>query len=155
MEETSFTMTPPFFNGNNYQTWAIRMTVHLQVLDVWDAVEKDYEIPPLLTNPIVAQMKIHKEKTTRKVKAKSCTFSFSPSIMTRIMLFETPALIWEHLKEKYAENEKTKSMKVINLLREFEMKKIKESKLVKEYAEKLVKIADNVRMLDKKFSDKF
>ncbi|GMI95025.1 hypothetical protein HRI_003171800 [Hibiscus trionum] len=42
----------------------------------------------------------------------------------------------------------------MNLLREFEIKKMKESELVKEYAEELVKIVDRVRMLGKKFSDK-
>ncbi|KAL4292046.1 hypothetical protein GQ457_14G011990 [Hibiscus cannabinus] len=154
MEETSFTTAPPIFKGENYQTWAIRMIVHLQALDVSDVVEEDNGIPLRSANPTVAQMKIHREKKKMKAKVKSCIFSaVSPSILAKIMNFETPTKIWEHLKEKYAENEKMKSMKVINLLREFEMKKMKESDLVKECAEELVKIADKERMLGKKFSD--
>ncbi|RVW24713.1 Copia protein [Vitis vinifera] len=84
MEEASFTAAPPIFNGENYQTWAIRMTVHLQALDVWEAIEEDYEISPLGANPTVAQMKNHKEKKTRKAKAKACLFSaVSPLILTK------------------------------------------------------------------------
>ncbi|GMI80610.1 hypothetical protein HRI_001730300 [Hibiscus trionum] len=72
MEETSFTMAPPVFNGQNYQTSAIRMNIYMQALDVWDGVEEDYVITLLLANPTVAQMKNHSEKKTRKAKARSC-----------------------------------------------------------------------------------
>ncbi|GMJ04045.1 hypothetical protein like AT1G48720 [Hibiscus trionum] len=100
MEETSFAMPPPVFNRQNYQTWAIRMIVHMQALDVWDAVEKDYEITPLPTNPTVAQMKNHREKKTRNAKANSCMFyAVSPSFLTKIMHFYSIAEIWEHLKD--------------------------------------------------------
>ena len=47
MEKVSFTTAPPVFNGENDQTWALRMAIHLQALDVWEAIEEDYEIPPL------------------------------------------------------------------------------------------------------------
>ena len=94
MEEASFTAAPPVFNGENYQTWAVRMTVHLQALDVWEAIEEDYEISPFGANPIVAQMKNHKEKKTRKAKAKACLFSaVSPLILTRIVQLKSVAKI--------------------------------------------------------------
>ncbi|XP_049374082.1 uncharacterized protein LOC125839146 [Solanum verrucosum] len=83
--ETSF-LTPPVFNGENYQAWAIRMMVHLDVMDLLEVVEQDYEVTPLGDNPTVNQMKHHKENTTSKAKAKACLFSaISPSILTRIM----------------------------------------------------------------------
>ena len=128
MEEVSFTVAPPVFNGENYQTWAVRMIVHLQALDVWEAIEEDYEIPPLGANPTVAQMKNHKEKKTRKVKAKACLFpAISPLILTRIMQLESVAEIWEHLREEYQDNERVRNMHVMNLIREFEMVRMKES----------------------------
>ncbi|GMJ12489.1 hypothetical protein HRI_004918100 [Hibiscus trionum] len=80
MEETNFTQAPSVFNGQNYKTCAIRMTVHMQALDVCDAVEEDYEITPLPANPTVAQMKNHREKKTKKAKAKSCLFFYSFTI---------------------------------------------------------------------------
>ena len=69
MEEVSFTAAPPIFNGENYEILVVRMIVHLQALDVWEAIKKDYEIPPLGDNPTVAEMKIHKNKNMRKAKS--------------------------------------------------------------------------------------
>lgn len=154
MEEASFTAAPPVFNGENYQTWAVRMTVHLQALDVWEAIEEDYEISPLGANPTVAQMKNHKEKKTRKAKAKACLFSaVSPLILTRIMQLESAAEIWKHLREEYQGNERVRNMQVMNLIREFEMVRMKESQTIKDYAEQLLTIANKVRLLGKEFSD--
>ena len=81
MEESSLTVAPSILDGDNCETWAGRMTVHLQALDVWEAVEENYEVPPLGANPIVAQMKLHKERKTRKAKAKNlhvcCNFTIN------------------------------------------------------------------------------
>ena len=83
--DTSF-LSVLVFNGDNYQAWAIRMTVHLEALDLWEVVEEGYEVPPLGDNPSINQMKIHRERKTMKAKAKACLFStVSPSILTRIM----------------------------------------------------------------------
>ena len=83
------------------------MTVHLEALDLWEAVEEDYEVPPLGDNPSINQMKIHRERKTRKAKAKACLFyAVSPSILTRIMQMESAAAIWEYLKNEYQENER-------------------------------------------------
>ena len=82
------------FNGDNYQAWAIRMTVHLEALDLWEAVEEDYEVPPLVDNPSINQMKIHKERKARKAKAKAYLFfAVSPSLLTRIMQMESAVAI--------------------------------------------------------------
>ncbi|RVW46366.1 Copia protein [Vitis vinifera] len=115
MEEVSFIAAPPVFNGENYQTWAVKMTVHLQALDVWEAIEEDYEIPPLGANPTVA-----------------------------IMQLESAAKIWEHLREEYQGNERVKNMHVMNLIREFEMVRMKESRTIKDYAEQLLTIANKL-----------
>jgi len=45
--EANFFSTPPVFDGENYQAWAVRMTVHLEALDLWEAIEEDYEVFPL------------------------------------------------------------------------------------------------------------
>ncbi|RVW16789.1 hypothetical protein CK203_076464 [Vitis vinifera] len=127
MEESSLTVAPSILDGDNYETWAVRMTVHLQALDVWEAVEENYEVPPLGANPTVAQMKLHKERRTRKAKAKACLFA--------------------------GRDERIKNMQVMNLIREFEMKKMRESDAVKDYAAQLLSIADKVRLLGKEFSN--
>ena len=100
MEEVSFSAAPPVFNGENYEIWVVEMTIHLQALDVWEAIEEDYKVP-LLGGTTIAQMKIHKEKKMRKAKAKASLFSIvSPLILTRIMKLESTTEIWKHLQEK-------------------------------------------------------
>lgn len=65
----------PIFDGENYDMWEVRMESYLEALDVWEAIEEDYNVPPLPNNPTMAQLKYHKERKTRKAKAKSVFFS--------------------------------------------------------------------------------
>ena len=81
---------PTTFDGTNYQMWAVRMETYLEALDLWEAVEEDYEVPELPTNPTMAQMKVHKERRIRKSKAKSYLFAtITPTIFTRIMFLKS------------------------------------------------------------------
>eukprot|EP00261_Vitis_vinifera_P017480 XP_010647193.1 PREDICTED: uncharacterized protein LOC104878447 [Vitis vinifera] len=63
------------------------------------------------------------------------------------------AEIWEYLKEEYKGDERIKNMQVMNLIQEFEMKKMRESDAVKDYVAQLLSIADKVRLLGKEFSN--
>jgi hypothetical protein len=73
--ETNFShISTPIFNGENYQLWAVRMETYLEAMDLWEAVEEDYEILPLPNNPTMTQIKSHKERKTKKSKAKATPF---------------------------------------------------------------------------------
>ena len=61
--------------------------------------------------------------------------------------------VWDYLKKEYQGNERTKNMQVLNLIREFEMQKMKETENIKDYADKLLSIINKVRLLGKEFSD--
>jgi hypothetical protein len=142
--------SPLIFNGENYETWAIKMTIHLEALDLWEAVEENYIFPDLPANPTVTQLKIHKENKTRKSKAKACLYAaVSNTIFTRIMNLESAKGIWDYLKKEYQGNERTKNMQVLNIIREFEMQKMKETENIKDYADKLLSIINKVRLLGK------
>ena len=53
--EANFSIiTPTTFDGTNYQMWAVRMATYLEVLDLWEAMEEDYEVPTLPANPTMA-----------------------------------------------------------------------------------------------------
>ncbi|XP_021616551.1 uncharacterized protein LOC110617853 [Manihot esculenta] len=153
--ESSFlVVAPPVFDGENYQVWAVRMEAFLEACDLWDAIEEDYEVPPLPGNPIVAQIKTHKEKKTKKSKAKNCLFAVvSPNIFSKVMSFGSAKAIWDFLKKEYKGDERIRGMKVLNLVREFEMQQMKESETVKVYVERLSGIANKVRILGDKFMD--
>ncbi|XP_073314961.1 uncharacterized protein [Primulina huaijiensis] len=147
-------MAPPVFDGENYQMWAVRMETYLDALDLWEAVEEDYEVQPLPANPTMAQIKTQKEKKTRKSKAKACLFSaVSSTIFTRIMSLKTAKAIWDYLKGEYAGDERIKGMQVLNLIREFELQRMKDSKTIKDYSNKLLNIANKVRLLRSEFTD--
>jgi len=152
MEENMSHVAIPLFDGESYDLWAVRIQTYLEGLDLWEAVEEDDV--PLSENPTVAQIKAHKEKKTRKAKAKSCLFAgVSQMIMTRIMTLKSPKEIWEYLKAEYEGNEKIRGMKVLNLIREFEMQRMKESETIKEYSNKLLRIANKIKLLGKEFLD--
>ena len=153
--EASFSsIALPVFNGDNYQIWAVRMETYLEALDLWEAIKEDYDILVLPNNPTIAQIKAHKEKKTKKSKAKACLFAVvSPTIFTRVMSLKTEKAIWDYLKEEYVGDEMIKGMQVLNLIREFVLQKMKESETIKDYSDKLLSIANKVRLLGSKLND--
>ena len=54
--------------------------------------------------------------------------------------------LWDYLKKEYAIDERIKDMQILNLVREFELQIMKESKSVKEYTDRLLGIANRVRL---------
>ena len=102
----------------------------------------------------MAQIKAHKEKKTKKSKAKACLCTtVSQTIFTRIMSLKIAKAIWDYLKEEYARDKMIKGMQVLNLIREFELQKIKESETIKDYSYRLLSIANKVRLLGSKLND--
>jgi len=69
------------------------------------------------------------------------------------MAFKSADKIWHYMKEEYAGDERIRSMKVLNLMREFELQKMKKSKTMKEYSDKLLGIANKIRLLGYNFVD--
>ena len=142
------------FNGDNYQLWAVRMQTYLDVLDLWEAVEEDYKISALPNNPTMAQIKAHKEKKTKKLKAKAFLFvAVSSTIFTQIMSLKSLKEIWDYLKIEYEEDDRIKGMQVLNLIREFELQRMKDFEMIKDYSDRLLSIVNKVRLLEPKFTD--
>ncbi|XP_010926762.1 uncharacterized protein [Elaeis guineensis] len=147
-------MAPPVFDGENYQAWTVRMQAYLEGCDYWEAVEADYEIASLPENPTLNPIKYHKERTTRKAKAKACLYAaVSPTIFSRIMACGSAKVIWDFLKTEYQGDERIRSMKVLNLIREFKRLQMKESETVKVYSDKLIGIANKARVLGTNLTD--
>ena len=153
--EAPFTaLAPPIFNGEDYYVWAARMEAYLEAHDLWEAMEEDYEVPPLSENPTMAQIKNHKEKKSRKSKARATLFvAVSSEIFVRIMTMKSAFEVWNFLKKEYEGDERIKGMKILNLIREFELQKMNDSETVKEYSDRLLGIANKVRLLGSEFPD--
>ncbi|XP_060170424.1 uncharacterized protein LOC132601344 [Lycium barbarum] len=58
------------------------------------------------------------------------------------MALKTTKEIWDYLKEEYTGDERIRGMKVLNLIREFELQKMKESEIIKEYSDRLLGIVN-------------
>jgi len=69
------------------------------------------------------------------------------------MTLKTSKAIWDHLKEEYLGDERIRGMQVLNLMREFELQKMKESETIKDYSKRLLSIAKKVRLLGTQFID--
>ncbi|XP_006586555.2 uncharacterized protein [Glycine max] len=63
------------------------------------------------------------------------------------MTLKSPKAIWDYLKEEYAGDDRIRSMQVLNLRREFELQRMKESETIKEYSNKLLGIANKIKLL--------
>ncbi|KAA3461269.1 Retrovirus-related Pol polyprotein from transposon TNT 1-94 [Gossypium australe] len=98
----------------------------------WEAIEGDYEVAPLSNNPTMNHIKLKKERTNRKAKENVCLYVVaSPTIFNKIMAFGSEKEIWDYLKVENQEDERIKSMKVLDLIKEFEklqMKGLSQSK---------------------------
>ncbi|XP_047256224.1 uncharacterized protein LOC124888977 [Capsicum annuum] len=68
------------------------------------------------------------------------------------MAFKSAKEIWDYLKEEYTGDERIR-IKVLNLIRKFELQKMEESETVKEYSDRLFGIINKVRLLGTKFKD--
>lgn len=77
----------------------------------------------------------------------------SKEIFTRIMTIKSAYKIWSFLQNKYEGDERIKGMQALNLVRKIEMQKMKDSETIKEYANKLLSIANKVRLLGSNFFD--
>nr|KYP36000.1 Copia protein [Cajanus cajan] len=151
-ETLDTTLAPPLFDGDNYHIWAARMEAHLEANDLWKAIEEDYDVPLLPTNPTMAQIKHHKERKARKSKARTTLFVVvSQDIFTRIMTIKSTFQIWNFLKDEYEEDERIKGMQALNLVREVEMyvkHKGHNLLIVSLYVDDLLVTGDDVRLVE-------
>lgn len=46
-------MTPPVYDRINCQTWVVKIEAYVDSSDLWEAIEEEYEVSPLLDNVIV------------------------------------------------------------------------------------------------------
>jgi len=135
------------FSGESYHIWVVKMKSCLKSFGLLDYVDEDKQVPPLQANPTIAQMKHHEEEKLKKEKAVSVLHSaLADDVFTGIMHLETAKQIWDELDERYAGDERVRSIKLLTLKREFEMLKMKEHESVKEYTSKLSHLVNQMRL---------
>ncbi|KAL1175066.1 hypothetical protein V6Z11_A04G062600 [Gossypium hirsutum] len=95
-------LAPPVFDGENYQTWAVRIQAYMESCDYWEVFEEDYEVTLVLNNPTMNMIKMHKERNTGKAKVKACLYALVLLVIfNRIMVSGSVKEIWDYLKAEY------------------------------------------------------
>ncbi|XP_016740203.1 uncharacterized protein [Gossypium hirsutum] len=151
----SFTPPPqPVLTGENYHIWVVKMRTYLQAHDLWNVVENDTEPPPLRANPTIAQIRQHSEESTKKHKALACLQNgVSEVIFTKIMACNSPKQAREKLKEEFMGSDKTRQQQLINLRRDFENLKMKESETIRQYSDRIMATVNSIKLLGEDFSE--
>ena len=131
------------------------MKAYLQAFDLWEVVEADKDPSPLRANPTVAQIKQHSEETAKKFKALSALHAgVSDVIFIRIMACTTAKEVWDKLKEEFQGSVRTRQIQVLNLKRDFEGLRMKDSEVLKEFTDRLLKVVNQIRILGEDLSDR-
>ena len=95
------------------------------------------------------------EETTKKFKALSALHAgVSDVIFIRIMACTTAKEVWDKLKEEFQGSVRTRQMQVLNLKRDFEGLRMKDSEMLKEFTDRLLKVVNQIRILGEDLSDK-
>lgn len=150
MAKKNYMTTPPVFIDENYHICAVKMEAFSQANNIWNLVKT--EELPAHEDPTTAQIRNQGHEKTRRCKAKTCIhLTVSYSIFTKIISYETAKQAWDLLKEEYQGNAKTKK---INLRREFEMQKIKETEEINDYTDRLMVVVNKIRFLGEKLPNR-
>ncbi|GAV70939.1 UBN2 domain-containing protein [Cephalotus follicularis] len=108
------------------------MKAFLRAYDLWECVEKGYEPSEIAEHMTVAQIKQHKEESSKNFKALSFLHSVvATSIFPRMVGANSAKEAWTTLQEEFQGSERVRVVKLLNLKREFELLKMKETDVVK------------------------
>jgi len=119
------------------------MKYYLEASGLWDVVMSEIQL--LQEDPTVAQIRNYNDEVIRRAKVKTCIhFAVSDVVFTRIMSCETAKEAWNTLQEAFQGNERTRQIQVLNLRREFEILRMKETETIKEYFDRLLAVVNKI-----------
>jgi len=120
---------------------------------LWEAVIS--EIQPLQADPTVVEIRNYNEELRTRSKAKTCIhYAVSDVVFTRIINCETTKEAWDTLREAFQGNERTWQLQILNLRKEFEMLRMKETEIIKEYFDRLLIVVNKIRLLCEDLPDR-
>lgn len=153
-EASSFPHKAQIFDGSNYSAWSVKMRFYLKSYSLWEDTENDREIASITDNSTVAQIKVHDEKVARKDRALSVIHScVTDEMFNRIMTCETAKEAWDTLEEEFQGDLKARQMEILNLKREMTMLRMKDGETVKGFADRVMKVVTQLRMLGEELKD--
>ncbi|GKV36596.1 hypothetical protein SLEP1_g44708 [Rubroshorea leprosula] len=149
MESSNFTPKTPYFVGQNYSAWSVKMKAYLRAFDLWDFVENDREPAAFPENPTLNQIKRHTKESTKRYKALTYIHgSVSDKFSTELLLAR------QQRKPGTQSKKSSKEIQINNLRREFEVLRMKETETVKEYSDRVMKMVNQIRVLGGELKEK-
>ncbi|XP_007032955.2 PREDICTED: uncharacterized protein LOC18601821 [Theobroma cacao] len=140
--------TPPIFDEKNYTIWAIKMEAYLRGNYLWNAIEYEDEPPALRDNETITQIKQYSEEIAKRYRVVSFIRAIvSEIIFSRIMGCKTAKEAWNKLQQEFQGSARSRQMQVQNLRREFELLRMKDTQFVMDYADRVMSLVNQIRML--------
>ncbi|GKD56930.1 hypothetical protein Tco_1290317, partial [Tanacetum coccineum] len=110
-------------------------------------VKTDERPPALGENPTVAQLRSYETESLKKDKALTCLHSSNVNqIFTSIMDLEIPKAVWDKLQETFEGTNRVKAFRLLTLKREFELLRMKDDELVKDYSARMMDVVYQIRL---------
>ncbi|GAV70938.1 zf-CCHC domain-containing protein/DUF4219 domain-containing protein/UBN2 domain-containing protein [Cephalotus follicularis] len=154
---------PPFFDGNNYSHWNIKMTIFIQALDfnLWDIVIDGYELPRTVSKEGVKILKHKslytdddKKKVQLNAKAKHVIIcALNSNEFNIVSSCATAKEMWDRLKVTYEGTNQVKDAKINMLVKEYEMFSMKETENISSIFVRFTNIINSLQSLNKYYTN--
>nr|GEU88941.1 hypothetical protein [Tanacetum cinerariifolium] len=116
----------PIFSGTHYHIWAVNIKTYLKSQGLWKVVETDESTPALGENPTVAQLRTYDTESLKKDKALTCLYSGT---------------------------DRVKAVRLLTLKREFELLRMKDDELVKDYSARMMDVVNQMMLHEEVVKD--
>nr|GEV01064.1 retrovirus-related Pol polyprotein from transposon TNT 1-94 [Tanacetum cinerariifolium] len=93
------------------------------------------------------ELRTYDIESLKKDKALTCLHSgIADQIFTSIMDLETPKAVWDKLQETFEGTDRVKAVGLLTLKREFELLRMKDDELVKDYSARMMDVVNQIRL---------
>ena len=137
MDRSQSLNVPPFFDGNNYAFWKVRMRAFLCSIDdtIWDAIEAAWTRPEAAKSTWDKAALAVANANSKALNAIFC--GVSPDEFHRISYITVAKEVWEILETTYEGTKKVKETKLQMLTTRFEELKMSEDESFDSFYSKL------------------
>nr|XP_016460044.1 PREDICTED: uncharacterized protein LOC107783572 [Nicotiana tabacum] len=160
-QEGTSQVRPPYFNGQYFSHWKVRMEIYAKAYDVkvWRVIKKgNYPLPaatPLLVDPedIDSYTKKQIEVVQINNKARNLLYNaISGEEYEKISSCDTAKEIWDKLEVTYEGTNKVKETHINMLVHDYELFSMKEGESIEEMFARFNKIISDLKALDKPYT---
>ena len=144
----------PFFDGEDYDYWKIKMKTVLRAEGLWNIVEKGFAEPADEASLTEAELK--KIEAFRRQDATALSklqMGVTKLIFSRISRANTAKEAWEILETEFHGDEKVRSINLQALKKDFQNLKMKDSENIQSYHARVMEIVNQMRTYDDDISD--